>query len=307
MRSNIQYFFDEQLKTWDFACNNYNALKFSKMKEFSVNGCEYKVQFNPARIASTEAKVDAKSIQERNCFLCEKNLPKEQIKIAFKDKYSIMVNPFPIFPNHFTISQNSHVQQTILSRFADMIDIAEYMNDFVIFYNGPKCGASAPDHAHFQAGNKSFLPLEMNWEKHIASKITDNLYHVNYGFHYLMINTENREKAVSIFEKIYGSLKINDGESEPLMNVLVWFESSINRGFTVAIIPRAKHRPYCFFEKGDKNIMISPASVDLGGVFITPFEKDFEKITEKEIANILNEVCLNQNEFQQLIVNLGRN
>lgn len=298
MKNNIQYFFEKQLKTWDFARNNYNALKFLKLKAFLVNSCEFYVQFNPARIASTTAKVDEKSIEERICFLCDENLPKEQIKMPFKEKYSIMVNPFPIFPRHFTISENSHTPQTIISRFGDMLDLAEYMSDYVIFYNGPKCGASAPDHAHFQAGNKGFLPLEKSWEKHTTEKISKELSVINYVFPAFLIETDNKAEVVSLFDKIYHSLTINKGEIEPMMNILAWRN---NKKWVAVIIPRTKHRPDCYFAEGEENMLISPASVDLGGFFIAPVEKDFEKINEKNIEAILQEVCFDKNNFQKII------
>ena len=161
-------FLSEQLAVWEKARNNYEALKQIKTKELNVNGAKFQVQFNPARIVSSGAKMDAESIQKRACFLCEENRPKEQVGLkvplgGFRGQerlYSLLINPFPIFPKHFTIPDVEHKPQLILSRFGDMLDLAEYMKDYVIFYNGPNCGASAPDHVHFQAGNKGFLPIE---------------------------------------------------------------------------------------------------------------------------------------------------
>lgn len=298
MSDKIQHLLKNQLESWETARNNYNALNNIKVKTLSVNGCEFKVQFNPARIVSSGAKVDAKSIQERKCFLCSENRPTEQFGLPFGDHYTILVNPFPIFPKHFTIPEVAHVPQTIISRFGDMLDLAEYMSDYIIFYNGPKCGASAPDHAHFQAGNKGFLPLERNWEKHITEKIIDKLSVINYVFPAFLIETDNKAEAVSIFDNIYHSLAINKGEMEPMMNILAWFE---NEKWVIAIIPRVKHRPDCYFAEGEDNLLISPASVDLGGVFITPVEKDFEKINEKNIETILQEVCFDKINFQKII------
>lgn len=298
MSDKIQHLLNNQLKDWDTARNNYEALNGIKTKALRVNNCEFNVQFNPARIVSSGAKVDAKSIQERKCFLCADNRPKEQTGLDFGENYTILVNPFPIFPKHFTIPENSHVPQTIISRFDDMFDLAEFMSDYVIFYNGPKCGASAPDHAHFQAGNKGFLPLEKNWEKHIAKKLSEKLSVINYVFSAFLIETDNKAEAVSLFDKIYHSLTINEGEIEPMMNILAWRN---NKKWVAVIIPRAKHRPDCYFAEGEENMLISPASVDLGGVFITPIEKDFEKINEKNIEAILQEVCFDKNNFQKII------
>lgn len=297
----IEQLFLKQLSVWELAKNNYEALNHLKVKELNVNNCAFIVQYNPARIISSGAKVDAESIEKRKCFLCEENLPKEQMKIVFKGKYSIMVNPFPIFTKHFTISENSHVPQAISSRFGDMFDLAKIMNEYVIFYNGPKCGASAPDHAHFQAGSKGFLPLEENWRKHISKEINENLFVVNYGFYTLFIETDKKRKTISLFEKIYNKLEVKNGDSEPMMNILTWYE---NKKWIIAVVPRSKHRPDCFFADGERNFLVSPASVDLGGVFITPLEKDFERISEKNIEEILNEVCFTKKNFKKIIEKL---
>ncbi|MDR0866076.1 MAG: DUF4922 domain-containing protein, partial [Candidatus Symbiothrix sp.] len=150
----------DQLEEWSLVKSNYEALKNVKSKEFQFDGFIIKVQFNPARIVSSAAKIDAKSIQERKCFLCPANLPKEQTGIPFGNDYQLLVNPFPIFPEHFTIPTYKHTDQLIIHRYGDMLDLAKSMDKYTVFYNGPKCGASAPDHAHFQAGIKGFLPLE---------------------------------------------------------------------------------------------------------------------------------------------------
>lgn len=301
MKNEVENLFRQQLIDWETARKNYKSLHNVETKTFDVNGCEFEVQFNPARIVSSGAKVDAKSIRERKCFLCPENRPKEQEGIPFGENYTILVNPFPIFPKHFTIPENSHVPQSIYPRFGDMLDLAELMDKYIVFYNGPKCGASAPDHVHFQAGSKGFLPLERNWEKHVSEKINNHLFVIDYGFLSLMIQTENKETSISLFDKIYKSLTVKPDESEPMMNILSWKE---NRNFHTIIIPRKKHRPACYFAEGDENILVSPAAVDLGGVFITPLEKDFNKITQTDIAIILNEVCFNIKDNRQMIVKI---
>ncbi len=267
MTNKLQQFLEEQLVVWEKARNNYNALKQAKTKELNVNGAKFYVQFNSARIVSSSAKVDAKSIQNRACFLCKEDRPKEQVGLkvplgGFRGQerlYSIMVNPFPIFPKHFTISDVEHKPQLVLSRFGDMLDLAEYMEDYVIFYNGPKCGASAPDHVHFQAGNKGFLPIEKEWKKHIEATIIDNenikLHKINYGYSLFLFETKEKKQGVELFEKIYNALPLIDGETEPMMNIVIWVESPPLGGFRGAIIPRAKHRPKCHFAEGDKNIL----------------------------------------------------
>ena len=309
MKDQILELFNQQLLEWDTAQHFYTALNEVKVKETEINGCRYQIQFNPARIVSSGAKVDAKTIQERKCFLCSTNRPPVQKGIDFNGHYTILINPFPIFPKHFTIPEKEHTEQLILPRFGDMLDLAKAMENYVIFYNGPKCGASAPDHAHFQAGNKGFLPLETEWKNHITEKISDNLFAINYGFPAFVIKAEmtNKAEAVSLFGKIYNTLLVNNGETEPMMNVLAWYETSTTGGegtVVIVVIPRAKHRPDCYFAESDENILISPAAVDLGGVFITPLEKDFEKITDKNVAEILGEVCLDKSTAEKLTAKL---
>ena len=173
MNQTIHHLLTGQLASWETARNNYAALSGVRVKELNVNGILYKVQFNPARIVSSGAKVDAKSILKRKCFLCPANLPPVQKGIPFGGHYNILVNPFPIFPRHLTVPELAHTPQRIATRFTDMLELAEALTDYTIFYNGPKCGASAPDHAHFQAGNKGFMPIEKDWRGQTAGKIAD--------------------------------------------------------------------------------------------------------------------------------------
>lgn len=300
IKEEIQHLFSEQLENWEAARLKYEALSGVKVKTFGINGNTYKVQFNSARITSSAAKVDAKSIQERKCFLCQVNLPAQQKGIPFKDQYIILVNPFPIFPKHLTIPELNHTDQLISGRMGDMLDLAEALDDFVIFYNGPKCGASAPDHFHYQAGNKGFLPIEKEWHYKKAGKVIETgnavLWYLDDAPRTtLVIESADKSKAVEIFELIYNSMEV--AEPEPMMNILAWYE---NGKYIVCVFPRKKHRPDCYFAEGEDNLLISPASVDLGGVFITPQEKDFEKITEKDINSILAEICLEPSKFHKL-------
>lgn len=302
MKQKIEKLLTDQLSSWELAKNNYAALNQVKVKELDVNGTHYKVQFNPARIVSSSAKVDAKSIQERKCFLCPDNLPIMQRGLPFIHNYQILVNPFPIFPKHFTIPALAHVDQRIKERFGDMLELATHAEDYVIFYNGPECGASAPDHVHFQAGSKGFLPLEKEWKNKKYGKIvsykTATLSYLNDAPRAtLVMEATERKDAIELFGIVYNAMELKSGEDEPMMNLLTWTE---NKQWIVCIFPRTKHRPSCYTAKGEANMLISPASVDMGGVFITPLEKDFEKLTAASITAILEEVCPNAEEFHKL-------
>lgn len=297
---------EEQLKSWELARNSYRALGQVKTRELDFDIFKIKIQFNPARIVSSAAKVDAESLKERNCFLCPAHLPNEQKGLPFGDDYQVLVNPFPIFPEHLTIPTLSHEPQNILPRFGDMLDLAKALDKFVIFYNGPRCGASAPDHAHFQAGNKGFLPIEKEWKTTerdlVWMKEETSVYALkNYLRNVLVIESRNKKDIVMLFEKIYGMLDLEEGE--PMMNLLVWCEGG---WWVTCIFPRVKHRPQCYFAEGNKNLLLSPASVDMGGVFITPLAKDFDKVTKEDARTIFQEISISDTEMDKLVERLNK-
>lgn len=271
--------FSSQLEDWQQARENYKALGGVRVKNYILDGFPVKVQFNPARIVSSAAKVDNKSISERKCFLCGENRPPVQKGLEFDGvsgtKYIVLINPFPIFPRHLTIPDIEHTRQQIKGRFADMLKLALELPDYIVFYNGPKCGASAPDHMHFQAGSRGLLTIEKNLDK--INKFAKGA---------IVIKSNTIDAALEEFEEIYNILPVKEGEWEPMLNILAWYEEM----WKIVVFPRKSHRPSCFFAEGEDNILISPASVDLGGVFITPLEKDFNKINEEDIKKILEEI-----------------
>ena len=295
----------DQLSVWESARDNYKALEAVQVKELTVEGCTVKIQFNPARIVSSAAKVDTQSLKERKCFLCAENRPEVQEGLP-DGSYTWLINPFPIFPEHFTIPVNEHLPQLIEKRFGDMLRLAQAAEHYVLFYNGPKCGASAPDHAHFQAGNKGFLPLEKELKKYrripIRTEKSARLSQVeDYICPFFLIEAESEETAEKLFVKLYNALELKEGEPEPMMNILTWYEDG---KWSSCIFPRAQHRPSCYFAEGDENIFLSPASVDMGGVFITPLEKDFRKIDAEHLEKILSEVCLDREKMYEIIEKL---
>ena len=299
----VEDLFQSQLKNWELALINYKALRQVESKEFHFDKFKIKVQFNPARIQSSAAKVDTKSIQERKCFLCPKNLPEIQQGIPFGGKYQILVNPYPIFPVHFTIPTYEHVDQLIKDRYIDMLNLAKKLNEFVIFYNGPKCGASAPDHAHFQAGIKGFLPIENEIDNISKEKIYESegltVFAIkDYYRNGFLLEAYNENSATIFFNHLYSFLELKDGEKEPMMNILSWFD---NEKWYSCIFPREKHRPSCYFAEGEDNLLISPASVDLGGVITAPLVKDFNKISRKDVIKILDEICISEEKMQSII------
>ena len=222
--------------------------------------------------------------------------------IAWGDDYTILINPFPIFPRHLTIPCNEHVDQLISGRIADMMSLSRDLEGFTLFYNGPKCGASAPDHMHFQAGNRGFMPMEdqvASAERDIIVSGGSVELSIVKGMSHpcFCIRTSAVDKGEKMFDLVYNVLTIPEGEPEPMLNVLCWYEDGL---WTILVFPRKKHRPSCYAAEGDANILISPASVDMGGVFITPLEKDFEKITAADIKTIFDECCLSEAELLEI-------
>ncbi|MDD4656673.1 MAG: DUF4922 domain-containing protein [Bacteroidales bacterium] len=306
---NLAAFFKEQLSSWEQARDNYKALENVIVKEVSVGGFPFKVQFNPARIVSSSAKVDKKSIKERRCFLCSENRPQVQRGLDFvyeKDRenpYTVLINPFPIFPKHLTIPMVAHKDQLIGGRMGAMLSLAKELQDFTLFYNGPKCGASAPDHFHFQAGNRGFLPMEQQISvldrESIFKRDHTSVWAVKTVFNGLFaIESKEIDLANQLFEKVFSVLPVKEGEPEPMVNILCWYN---NGQYTILLYVRERHRPSHYFASGHSNILLSPASVDLGGVFITPLEKDFNKLNDILIKEILDQICISKEENRQII------
>ncbi len=299
-------FLNQQLNDWPLATGNYKGLEKVEEKEFQFDGCKVKVQFNPERIRSSAAKVDQKSIENRACFLCLDKLPKEQGGIAHANDFVILVNPFPIIPQHFTIPKIDHVDQNFEGNVSVMLSLAKSMQGYTLFYNGPKCGASAPDHMHFQAGNKDFMPVETEYayiKKSQSELLIDSAEFEMRAFpNYLrkMISIESEsekemKRAVSVFYRTFSAMQPE--EKEPMLNVICSF---VDGKYLMHLFPRKLHRPAQYFAEGEQQLLISPASVDFGGVFITPRREDFEKITSEAIVDIFKQVSVDDVFFKKL-------
>jgi ATP adenylyltransferase/5',5'''-P-1,P-4-tetraphosphate phosphorylase II len=297
--------FSAQLNEWDLAKRNYSQLSNVKTRILDYATFRIIVQFNPERMRSTAANVDARSIESRPCFLCSSNRPSVQKEVKFEQNLTILVNPFPIFPRHLTVPSEYHTDQRILQNFEKMLLLAQAIPDFVVFYNGPQCGASAPDHFHLQAGNKGFLPVEADFIKgtHVRLLRVKNgieLWNWNdYLRGIITIRGNVKEEIVRIFNCLYQKFSsLQNDKPEPMLNILASHNDNV---WTIHIIPRKVHRPKQFFLGDDEKILLSPASVDLGGVIITPREEDFLKITIDDVADIFGQVCMDENELLCLL------
>ncbi|MFP4365562.1 MAG: DUF4922 domain-containing protein [Bacteroidales bacterium] len=294
-----------QMAEWNLVRKHYNELENVLVRSIHMdNGCIVKVQFNPSRMRSSAAKTDEISIVSRPCFLCLSNLPVQQQGIDFEKKYIILVNPYPIFRKHLTITLIKHSDQLIAGRFKDMLRLSRFLKDLTVFYNGPRCGASAPDHFHFQAGSRGFLPVEQEYKKFLQKQIAGHqnvtLSVMEKYYRYALVISGTDIDIISMFfGEIYNILqKVQGCDSEPLMNILTLYE---NGRWQVFIFPRSTHRPVQFFKKGSGRILISPASVDLGGVWITPRGEDYEKLDQASVKDIFSQVTLKSTEWEMLL------
>lgn len=302
----IQALLFQQVDAWRLAREGYTALESVKTKTFLFDGFVVKVQYNPGRLVSTSAKTDPRSISERPCFLCRQNLPPEQKAILYGDAYLILVNPFPIFNEHFTIVHTEHRPQRIAGSFGTLLDLTgDIGSRYVLLYNGPRSGASAPDHLHFQAGNRSFIPIDFDYpavRERFGRRIpTTRALSVSTIDGYLrrFIGIESRDKGVIVraFEGIYDRWQAWSGErEEPMMNILVFLDEN---GWRVILIPRSKHRPSHYFREGDERILMSPGAIDLGGTCTVPAKQDFDRITRDDVTEIFDEVCMPQEKFAE--------
>ena len=300
-----------QFGKWELCRKNHEALKDIKTKCFNIDGNLIKVQFNPARAVSTLAKLDKSSIEARPCFLCMKNKPEEQdsINIDAGMKFSIRINPYPILPGHLTISSEEHIPQTLADKAEMQLPgkILEKVEDYfgqgyAIFYNGAKCGASAPDHFHFQAAKKEDIPFISQWNELFKSATCNGSTKMENGDTCYSYTVNSFVCPIKVFTSLSGnidtglllgyldSLPKHEGESEARYNMFAWREQ--DDVFCAAFFPRDKHRPSCYFAEGGEQIFVSPGALDMAGLIVTPREEDFNKIDETDIKKIYKEVSL---------------
>lgn len=298
-------FFHRQLRAWDEVRQRYRELARVETRELMADGMSIGVQWNPARIRSTGAKIDARSLAERPCFLCAKNRPKEQIHRVIDKDYELLVNPFPILPLHFTIPTLKHQPQAILPLYAEMHRLATSSPGLTILYNGPKCGASAPDHAHLQAVSTNVLPLQCSWQRLSRNlrelvKIDDEdgiFQVVDYPASAFLIRSHSLEHNELLFKRLYHSLPLQEDDTEPMMNVIMWQQGEETLS---VVLPRRKHRPDCYTQEGKAQYLISPGAVDMGGLLITPREEDFRKLTPEVALGIYREVSLTPEQVEKV-------
>ena len=314
----IYKFVGDQLSRWPLACDNFRALKNVRVREMNAGGLDVRLQFNPARMVSSAAKLNKEDIAKRKCFLCRTNRPPEQMMLKFEGrkgkKYHILVNPYPIFPDHLVIASDKHTDQTIWNRYVDMLDLSRKYPGFTFFYNGPKSGASAPDHHHFQAAPKGLIPLENDVDQlfggaqdvlnHVASLQDADLYHYRkFTKGVFVLRAQTAKSAAKLFYRLLDCAPVHDGETEPMFNLFSYYR---NGEFRSIVVFRSRHRSHHYFSEGSDHLTMSPGCADMGGMFIVPVEEEFEKITPELLMEMIGEVSVTDEEQKRIIDRLTR-
>ncbi|WP_081445986.1 DUF4922 domain-containing protein, partial [Prevotella melaninogenica] len=298
-------FFHNQLNQWKDVAKRFEELKGVQTREVG----SALAQFNPARLVSTGAKIDKATLAKRPCFLCEKNRPKEQIVLPFGNDFDILVNPFPILPVHFTIPSRHHQQQAIADNYVQIHRLLRAYPQLMVFYNGPKCGASAPDHLHFQAGTSGILPLQRDWQWLYATSVpllklndVEGIYEIkDYICPVLAIVSHTEKHDVELFSRLYEALPMKEDETEPMMNIVAWRSGE---AFISVVFPREKHRPDCYSADGEAQCLVSPGSLDMAGLMILPRQIDFEGMTAERAKDVLQEVSLSDEAMNEVVKRL---
>jgi hypothetical protein len=294
----IDYMYQQQRESWNMARNHYRQFESIERREIGFGTYKFILQHNPARARSTCADLSKAVIENRRCFLCASNLPEDQKGFAILNKYLMLVNPFPIFNQHLTISDFNHIPQRIDNRIIDLLEMTRLLPTFTLFYNGPLCGASAPDHFHYQAAQKGVMPIDSeidnlkpDQKKILVDKEDFTAYSIHDYFRNCIVMESGWKEPIDyFFAQLLKKLQYNGEAGEPLMNLI----ASYNEGqYRLIVFPRKAQRPSCYYREGADRIVVSPASVELGGIIVTPREEDFLKITIKDLKQIFEEVSLN--------------
>lgn len=300
----------QQLQEFELAKNNFAALNQVVYKNINAEEFSIRLQYNPGRIISTNAKVDPVTLQNKKCFFCKPFMPAKQKGLPYGEHYRILVNPYPIFAPHFTVPENNHIPQLIENRFKDLLDLAFDFQEYTTFYNGPGCGASAPDHFHFQMVPRHLMPLENDVcnEQLYEEIVRQDFYSIhrlkNYLREVIVLRGSDQQLLIRLFSHIQQIIGKNvPFEEEAMFNILAWFD---NCQWTICIFPRKQRRPWQFFAEGAEKILFSPGCVDMAGILITPRPEDFNRYSLPLLADLFKQVTIDQNSLTKILQELKK-
>jgi Domain of unknown function (DUF4922) len=291
-RARVRGMLAQQLETWPMLRDGAAGLAEVRYKKLIVRGSDVLAQFNPKRIVSTTARVDSATIGQRPCFLCPENLPPEEKGIEFGEDFIALCNPFPVLRDHLVVTARCHIPQAIEGNFGVLLDLSrELGTDWFTVYNGPKCGASAPDHLHFQACSREILPIIRDidhWDRtpiHSSSAV-ESFTLREYRVNSIIARSSDREALIGWFDGLLRQLA-GESDEEPMINLIVTGDET---GWTLIVFPRSRHRPSCYYAEGDAKLTVSPAAIDLGGVLVVPQADHFERISAQDVERLYAEV-----------------
>lgn len=308
MQKELENLYNTQLNSFELAGQNYAQLKSVVYRTIPFPDFDLRLQYNPARILSTNAKIDAATLQNRRCFLCPENLAEGQQGICYNGRYNLFVNPYPIFEKHFTAPSQTHTPQQIAGRFTDMLDLAFDLPGYTLFYNGPQCGASAPDHFHFQIAPRHVMPVEKDVENNALRQILRQEDYCSvatlnrYLRKVIILKASDRTLLLHLFNRTSEILQeYIPSNPEPMHNLLAWFD---NCQWTVCIFPRKLLRPWQFFAEGAEKVLFSPGSVDMAGLIIAPRQEDFDKYSASLLTDLFAQVTVDEKEWRQIVLQI---
>lgn len=311
----LNKFIKDQLSVWQLASSNFRALKTAPSREVDVFGLKCRIQYNPRRVISSTADTSPAAIASRKCFLCADNRPKEQFHLGFEGRkgrnYHIQINPYPIFRGHLVIVRDEHIPQEIWHHFPDMLDFAARYKDYLVFYNGPSSGASAPDHLHFQAIPKHNLPLEEVVDEFLdhpgeplATVKDASLYKFDgYARGVFALKATTSKSLAKLFYRLLDCTDRGKGEEEPMFNLYAYVK---NGEYRTIVVMRSAKRSHHFYSEGADHLTISPGAADIAGLFVAPFREDYDKADTALLEELLSEVCISEDEQNMIVWRLTR-
>ncbi|CCX56587.1 spoIID/LytB domain protein [Bacteroides sp. CAG:1060] len=311
----LNKFIKDQLSVWQLASSNFRALKTAPSREVDVFGLKCRIQYNPRRVISSTADTSPAAIASRKCFLCADNRPKEQFHLGFEGRkgrnYHIQINPYPIFRGHLVIVRDEHIPQEIWHHFPDMLDFAARYKDYLVFYNGPSSGASAPDHLHFQAIPKHNLPLEDVVDEFLdhpgeplATVKDASLYKFDgYARGVFALKATASKSLAKLFYRLLDCTDRGKGEEEPMFNLYAYVK---NGEYRTIVVMRSAKRSHHFYSEGADHLTISPGAADIAGLFVAPFREDYDKADTALLEELLSEVCISEDEQNMIVWRLTR-
>ena len=311
----LNKFIKDQLSVWQLASSNFRALKTAPSREVDVFGLKCRIQYNPRRVISSTADTSPAAIASRKCFLCADNRPKEQFHLGFEGRkgrnYHIQINPYPIFRGHLVIVRDEHIPQEIWHHFPDMLDFAARYKDYLVFYNGPSSGASAPDHLHFQAIPKYNLPLEEVVDEFLdhpgeplATVKDASLYKFDgYARGVFALKATTSKSLAKLFYRLLDCTDRGKGEEEPMFNLYAYVK---NGEYRTIVVMRSAKRSHHFYSEGADHLTISPGAADIAGLFVAPFREDYDKADTALLEELLSEVCISEDEQNMIVWRLTR-